>query len=255
MPIICPICSTLSGNYNIKLKNTKFSIYKCSNCGLEYTNPIPSDKELEYFYGNYLDIRANKNIVIKNAENNLKHLYDLGISTESRILDFGCGEGHFVRIAGKYCYGIELSNQGERIYNNIDELPIKEFDCVTLWGVLEHLNNIKSTMDSLIAKLKRGGLIVITTVDAEGLIPYYYKPPEHLTYWTKKSLEILAQYLNCEIVEYKPYFMQQYSEIYLDRLFSRTPNEYKNKLLEVKDLLPSIVTVPTNELFAIIKKK
>jgi 2-polyprenyl-3-methyl-5-hydroxy-6-metoxy-1,4-benzoquinol methylase len=162
----------------------------------------------------------------------------------------------FCWIAGKNCYGIELNNNNkERIYNNLDELPIKEFDCITLWGVLEHLNDIKPIMSKLINKLKSNGLLVITTVDAEGVIPYYYKPPEHLTYWTKKSLEKLAEYLNAEIIEYKPYFMEQLSDIYLDRLFSRTPEKYKNKMLEMKNLLPKIIEIPTNELFTVIRKK
>ena len=69
MLIVCPICSTPAGSYNIELKNMKFYIFKCSNCGLEYTNPIPSDMELKYFYSNYSDIRANKDIVIRNAKN------------------------------------------------------------------------------------------------------------------------------------------------------------------------------------------
>jgi SAM-dependent methyltransferase len=256
MLISCPICLTLSGDYNIKIKDMNFSIYKCSSCGLEYTNPIPSNKDLENFYRDYSDIRANEDIVKINAINNLNKLYSLGISSDSYILDFGSGGGEFVEIAGKNCYGIELNNNNkERIYNNLDELPIKEFDCITLWGVLEHLNDIKPIMSKLINKLKSNGLLVITTVDAEGVIPYYYKPPEHLTYWTKKSLEKLAEYLNAEIIEYKPYFMEQLSDIYLDRLFSRTPEKYKNKMLEMKNLLPKIIEIPTNELFTVIRKK
>ncbi len=93
MSISCPICLTLSGDYNIKIKDMNFSIYKCSNCGLEYTNPIPSNKDLEKFYSDYSDIRANKDIVKINAINNLNKLYSLGISSNSYILDFGSGGG------------------------------------------------------------------------------------------------------------------------------------------------------------------
>lgn len=59
-----------------------------------------------------------------------------------------------------------------------------------------------------------------------------------------KSLEILAEYLNTEIIEYEQYFMEQLSEIYLDRLLSRTPEEYKNKIMETKDLLPDVIKIP-----------
>ena len=49
--------------------------------------------------------------------------------------------------------------------------------------------------------------------------------------------------------------MEQLSDIYLDRLFSRTPEKYKNKMLEMKNLLPKIIEIPTNELFTVIRKK
>ena len=61
--------------------------------------------------------------------------------------------------------------------------------------------------------------------------------------------------MNTEIIEYEQYFMEQLSEIYLDRLLSRTPEEYKNKIMETKDLLPDIIKIPTNELFIVMRKK
>lgn len=254
MKIVCPVCTSEAGSYNIKAN--EFSIYKCTNCGLEYTYPIPTDEELNDFYSTYQDIRADSIIVRKNAKNNLDKLLNYGFDENSLILDFGCGKGEFVEIVGDNCNGIELgSSSHKRIFNNLKDLPFDKFDFITLWGVLEHINSIKDIMRELSKYLKEDGFFIITTVDAEGNIPYYYKPPEHLTYWTKNSLNILAEYLNCTIVEISEYNMQQFSHIYLDRLLSRTPDEYSNRIINSTEALPEIINVPTNELFAVFKKK
>lgn len=253
MQINCPICKEKASNYNVPVE--KYAIYKCPKCGLEYTYPIPTDSQLEEFYSSYFDIRADSTIVNLNATNNLKALSNYGIDNKSIILDFGCGNGEFVNIAGQNCYGIELGKSNHcRIFNSFDYLPIKQYDCITLWGVLEHLNNISEIMKNVSNHLKSNGIIVITTVDAEGNIPYYYKPPEHLTYWTKESLNILASTLNCQIEEFKPYYMNQLSEVYLNRLFSRTPTKYANIISANEHDLPNIIKVPTNEFFAVLRK-
>lgn len=251
----CLICKESRGSYYQEVNSDlDIKIYKCSNCGLEYTIPVPTDQEINDFYRNYKDIRAKKNIVIENSKNNLDFLKkDYGLTDNSLIIDFGCGDGDFVEVAGENCYGIDLKESSNpRIYDNLNKLPVNQFDYITLWGVLEHINDIKTIMQELIKYLKPDGHIVITTVNAEGDIPYYYKPPEHLTYWTKKSLTVLSEMLNCELLVYEEYFMKQYGDVYLDRLLSRTPTELKELIInDVK--LPEIVTIPTNEVLSVFK--
>lgn len=254
---MCPICFTESGNYSV-IVDTVYRVYKCSGCGLEYTVPNPSDQVLQDFYSNYHDVRADATIVQRNARRNLKKLEDLGIAPDALILDFGCGKGEFVDIAGEHCFGIELNpdNTHSRIKASFEALPYRSFDAITLWGVLEHLNAIVPTLKTLRSHLDTDGLMAITTVNAEGVIPYYHKPPEHLTYWTRQSFEKLAATLDMDIVLYEPYQMEQYAAIYLDRLLSRTPASYRDGILTHSlRVLPEIVEVPTNEIFVVMKPK
>jgi SAM-dependent methyltransferase len=220
--------------------------------------PIPSDLDLIDFYNDYNDIRANTNVVKKNALRNLDLISKyVNITPSTLLLDFGCGNGEFVKIYGENCYGVELSNKNKhnRIVNHLIDLSIDKFDCITLFGVLEHLNSVKETMLNVGKYLKKDGCLVITTVDAESLIPYYYKPPEHLTYWTYRSFQELATLLKLEIIYYEPYKMVQYGDIYLDRLLARTPNELKEIVLnKVHNSFPEFVEIPTNEVFVIMKK-
>ncbi len=249
----CPVCNAPSSGYRRQI-NDIYSVLKCGNCGLEYTDPLPTREQLEIFYTNYQDIRADAKVVIMNAKKNLKHLSArYGLSNSSRILDFGCGVGLFVNIAGQNCVGVDpFYADGQRILADIQDLNESQFDFITLWGALEHLADPLNSINKLAMKLVNGGLIALTTIDAEGIIPYYYKPPEHLTYWTHAAFNLLASNCGLELIEYKPYKMLQLGSVYLDRLLSRTPQNYK-KYFQLK--LPEVVLVPTNEIFVVYKKK
>ena len=248
--VFCPICSTRSGTYCIRIK--EFHIYKCANCGLEHTYPKPSLAQLQAFYSTYTDIRAASDVVILNAKRNLQLLCEFGYKENKTLLDFGTGDAAFVDIAGNNCFGVDFKPTNKtRVFVNLTDLPIKNYDFITLWGVLEHLANPMETLLELTKFRKQNGIIAITTVDAEGAIPYYYKPVEHLTYWTKSSFENLFEKAGIKLIEYKPYKMLQRSEIYVDRLLSRTPNEFKLAFNGSKSALPEYIEVPTNEVFVV----
>ena len=171
------------------------------------------------------------------------------------MLDFGTGDASFVRLAGPNCYGVDFKDSGvARVYQRLSDLPVTSFDFISLWGVLEHLNNPVATIRELAPMLKPGGKMIITTVDAEGLIPYYYKPVEHLTYWTHKAFNILLEQCDLKLVEHRPYMMVQKSAIYLDRLLSRTPANYRSAFQATLASLPEYVEVPTNEIFVVAEK-
>jgi len=248
--VSCPICTTLSGTYYIPIK--EFRIYKCASCGLEHTFPKPSLAQLQAFYSTYTDIRAASEVVILNAKRNLQLLEKFGYKESKILLDFGTGNADFIDIAGNNCFGVDFKSTSKaRVYSNLIDLPIKKYDFITLWGVLEHLASPMETLLELRDFLKPNGIIAITTVDAEGAIPYYYKPVEHLTYWTRHSFENLFDKAEIVLIEYKPYEMLQRSEIYVDRLLSRTPNEFKQAFDCSKSSLPEYIEVPTNEVFVV----
>jgi len=247
----CYVCQSPAGRYAQSV-NDGYSIIKCSECGLEYTCPVPSATTLQAFYDQYHDIRADPRIVEANARGHLQALEKYGWTDASRTLDFGCGRGIFVQIAGSDCYGVEWGPvDNPRIRRTLDEFGDTVWNFITLWGVLEHLADPKQTMGQLIARLRHQGILALTTVDAESLIPYYYKPPEHLTYWTRSAFDVLSRDFGLEIIDYQPYHMVQLANVYVPRLLSRTPEEYRQRF---SHQLPEMVTVPTNEVRVVMRK-
>ena len=251
-PPSCYVCGQPAGWYRQRVNNT-YTIVKCARCGLEYTSPVPTARKLKSFYADYKDIRAERKIVELNAQEHLKLLKKYGWSTAAKTLDFGAGTGVFVETAGKNCYGVELQYHLQpRIKQSLIELSGILWDFITLWGVLEHLPQPMETVSQLVKRLKPSGILVLTTVDAEGTIPYYYKPPEHLSYWTREAFAILVKKYELKIIEYEPFQMFQLGSIYAERLLSRIPSKYCRR---ISSNLQEVVFVPTNEIRVAMRRK
>jgi cyclopropane fatty-acyl-phospholipid synthase-like methyltransferase len=68
---------------------------------------MPSKDDLNSFYFDYFDIRADQKVVELNSKRNLLLLKNLGMESEDSVLDFGSGSGTFVHSAGVNCFGYE----------------------------------------------------------------------------------------------------------------------------------------------------
>lgn len=244
--MVCPACSYTAEKGKITSK-LSYDIFRCNNCGLEFVHPMPSPEQMDRFYRDYFNFRAEITVVEKNALRNIDHLKKFGLTSKSRLLDFGCGENAFVR-EGKtknwfgYDYYQKPNEQG------ISEYSGQNWDFITLWGVLEHLVNPRDQIQMLAGSLNTRGILALTTVTTESTIPYQFKPPEHVTYWTKKSIKVLFSAAGLSILEYKNYKMIQKADVYLKCVLRTVPEKFQKK---ISHTLPEYIEVPTNEIFVI----
>jgi len=105
-----------------------------------------------------------------------------------RVLDFGCGDGHFTRkLFGKAekIFGCDIDSKkisiNKKASKNIiyraikpdgkTHFPNEFFDCITLIGVLEHVKSEKSTIKELNRILSPGGVLFIY-VHNKGLLGF-----------------------------------------------------------------------------------
>ena len=89
---------------------------------------------------------------------------------------------------------------------------------------------------------------------ADGAPDWPHAPSEHLTYWTQNAFQRLFEQCGLPAVHSQPYTMVQASDVYLDRLLSRTPEQYRPCFAGTLDSLPDLVEVPTNEILVIAEK-
>lgn len=125
----------------------------------------------------------------------------------NKVLDIGCGPGHFVNILsqkGYNAFGIDpvkefidfaqKNQSGHFQIGTAYKLPFKnkEFDTIILKSVLEHLEDDETAMKEALRVGKR--LIVIVpqktpkVLKEKGLIYSHYQDKTHLRNYTKKSL-------------------------------------------------------------------
>lgn len=206
----CLICNSINLS---KLDGyTKYSLVKCADCGFVFMQQIPTADELEKHYSNYSYSREQylSPITIKNY-NILLDEFEKYRST-NRLLDIGCGMGFFLEQAKKRgweVYGTEYSTKAVEINRakginmlegqlNSAAFSEKEFDIITSFEVIEHINNPQEEVKHIYNLLRNGGLFYCTTPNFNSILRFYLKEdynvigyPEHLSYYTKKTLNKL----------------------------------------------------------------
>lgn len=186
------------------------NLVKCSKCSLVFGNKIPSSEDLFRYYGDYPRYTQLSPITVKRY-NELLDIFEKFRKTNN-IIDLGCSNGLFLDLAKKRgwnVYGTEYDpkciefgkNLGITIFKT-DELPATlfemEFDMVTSFEVIEHINNPNQELELIKKLLRQGGATYITTPNFNSFSRFLLQHkwnvieyPEHLTYYTSKTLHKL----------------------------------------------------------------
>ena len=135
----------------------------------------------------------------------------------TKVLDLGCGYGGFLAMCSLYGFdacGVDRSsakrenNRFSRVFAEIDEVePLAPFHALTLFEVLEHLDDPHGLVLRLSELLAPGGLLVLETPDCSGVraletLDDYRKihPLEHINGFTPETLTRFAVRLGFEPV-------------------------------------------------------
>lgn len=125
------------------------------------------------------------------------------------MLDLGCGEGSFVRLARKQRIDALGVDKSPPPYSNIIASPIEElhldkkFDVVTMFHVLEHVQNPEEILEKAKGFLKKHGVLVIEvplvgnlTEKFLGKNYFAYHDDSHLNFFSKKEIFALLTKVN-----------------------------------------------------------
>lgn len=222
----CLICNSDKIRETYVIEET--TIYKCTECGTGWWDfssfDLSTFYEEHYFdndavsdgYSNYASLHESQLI---NARKRLKRMNHY-VSNPKKILDIGCGLGYFLEATKKYGYdsaGFEMShwaanNVREHLHipvyeNDMSSIP-ENYDIITAWDVIEHVPDSHAFFNACTKLLNPEGIIVITTGDFSSLTAklsgkrwHLFNLPEHLYFFTKNSIEILAEQNNLKILK------------------------------------------------------
>jgi 2-polyprenyl-3-methyl-5-hydroxy-6-metoxy-1,4-benzoquinol methylase len=188
----------------------KHYLTKCNNCDFVFCSKVPTVEELNDYYKVYAySGELNISPVTIKSYHTLLDEFEKYRKT-NRIIDVGCGAGYFLEEAKKRgweVYGTEYSDKAVEVClaKGIDikkgklsarEFDGFEFDVITSFEVLEHINNPNEEIEEFNKLLRKGGLFYCTTPNFNCLLRYYFKSdysiityPEHLSYYTKSTLK------------------------------------------------------------------
>jgi SAM-dependent methyltransferase len=229
----CTFCHTLiDTSEGVVFKRPHNSLIRCRVCRSLVSTSLPTEAEIlsahraEY----YNDARiASGNeaeddseylhlAVIRDAMRRFPNLAVRG----ARLLDFGCGLGHFLKTANRmgYCAsGVEFCAPAADlaratalvpVYSSIHDIdPNEQFDIITCFSVVEHLIDPECALQQLICRLSSTGFIEITVPNTRsiGLALRREKwfnivNPTHLSIPSRRGLSLMLrrQGLHCRRV-------------------------------------------------------
>lgn len=204
----------------------KYSFLECGDCGTVQVFPWPSLAELSAFYADYgkdTHYAKKKDRKISRAKNRIKRFYKK--APGKKLLDVGCNFGFSVKAAldlGLDAYGIDIDPPAIAIANQsfgegrFESITVEDYatrgekaDMIYTSEVAEHVPDPDSYVRAMSKILNTGGYLFLTTPDASHwAVPKVFtqwkevKPPEHITYYSRKGLKTLLARHGLDVVKF-----------------------------------------------------
>jgi 2-polyprenyl-3-methyl-5-hydroxy-6-metoxy-1,4-benzoquinol methylase len=203
------------------------TIVECLNCGLVYANPRFDSGEMLAKYEAvedplYVEEREGRVLTFERHLRPLEKIAPPGGGR--RLLDVGCHVGVFVEIAARHgwdAWGVEPSHwaavQAQQAGLQVVEGTMGTagfddafFDVITMWDVIEHLEQPSAEVSQAYRLLKPGGMLVAHTMDLDSLFArlmgrrWPWLMEMHLYYFTRRTLAMLMEKADFEVLGVKP---------------------------------------------------
>jgi SAM-dependent methyltransferase len=222
----CPLCGSAAGKTIVR-DWREYKLYDCPDCGAGFCDPFKNPGP-EYY-------REKKDIYstdVSETTDPTTFEYDEALARLSRelkpgaeMLDVGCGAGGFLhkaRAAGYRVTGLDFNparvNALKARGFDVFEGGLPEFaagrapgfvDAVTIFQVLEHLDDPAAWLNAAKGLLKPGGLLIVAVPNRERAFDPFQgpgmdeidNPPHHLTRWNSTALTGLLSRSGLNVVE------------------------------------------------------
>ena len=222
----CPLCGgeALQPLFTCKdhsASGETFPLQRCSACGFTFTQGIPDESEIGPYYDfpEYVSHSdTSKGIVFKlyHAARSLmlrskrRTVCQAAGRTSGRLLDYGAGTGYFAHAmqrGGWQVTAVEKSESarafgqqhfglGMKPEDDFYRMAPDQFDAVTLWHVMEHVQPLDRLWTRLSEVLTSRGTLIVAVPNAVSADALYYKEmwaawdvPRHLWHFTPDTME------------------------------------------------------------------
>ena len=198
----CPFCNGNAARAHwyptTSFAGKTFTYVDCQACRLVYVDPIPTAADLSQMYrpdyqaGVNTSLLSSPHVLVGGLRFSYAEQFRLVREQDPRahILDFGCGDGHFVANAlaqGFPVTGVEFNRDQVQLlasampdadFLTVDDFfaGSRSFPVVRLSNVLEHLTDVQATSRALVDKLAPGGMLLIEgPLEANANVAYFVR--------------------------------------------------------------------------------
>lgn len=252
----------------------------CSECGLIYQNPRPSQDSLVRFFSSegftsakdahrqdgqiagYYDYLRDEPFRFKLAKSRLNKLERLFPGKKPlRILKIACGTGTFLKVArdnGHEAMGVDVSDIFVRFGRERYDVPLlhgrfedvdlegRQFDAILLFGAINNLVEIRTVFDKAKTHLAPGGIFAFNYIDIDNFLARLQKEkfwlyrPPAIYQFTRRQIPVMLAHFGWRLVEHSS--DSQYTS--LSKLFGFLGWKPLWRLMEILRLHYAVVRIP-----------
>jgi 2-polyprenyl-3-methyl-5-hydroxy-6-metoxy-1,4-benzoquinol methylase len=233
------------------LAGAKWTLVRCRSCSLKFHRSVLSPEWNERRFSRWMSAEAIKAFELAERsistfdraasfaehvvriESMLRDSHPAG--ERRKILDFGCGNGEFLGLCAAFgmdAHGVDRSTarRGNASHVTVhaeleDAARHGPFDTITLFEVLEHVDDPAAVLKALRELLNTNGLLVLETpnclgVDGIATVADYraIHPLEHINAFEPATLRAFAERVGFRCVERKSVFVTASPKAALRRL-------------------------------------
>ena len=222
-----------------------FEVMKNEKYDMLVTSPIPVNLSDYYKSDDYISHTDSKKTLFDKVYQQVKNytlqkkvtLLNSFASEEKTVLDIGAGTGDFLSVCKKknwQVFGVEpdfgarkiAASKQVNLRETLADFKGENFDVITMWHVLEHIENLHEHIKELKKLLKPNGTLVIAVPNFKSYDAIYYNQfwaafdvPRHLWHFSQKAIKELFLEVDMEVIKTIPmkfdsYYVSLLSEKY-----------------------------------------
>ena len=217
----------------------KERLVQCSRCGLQFVSPrLRSDLILAGYSEGSDELFVSQAAARERTFARALKLIEKHTAGRGTLLDIGTAAGSFIHAAAERGWSVSgcepnrwLCDWGRKNYG-LDikagtvfdqRYPDHAFDVVTVWDVLEHVEDPKSFLEECHRILKPGGLLVVNYPDIGSWIArlmgrrWVFLISVHLYYFTRTTMTELLRRTGFEVADIRPHVQSLEAQYVLKR--------------------------------------
>ena len=225
----CCVCENEDPKqFTLKYEKTNFAVLTCNRCDFHFIPPYYRKKIIYTQYKNEEVTKAVRsgNNWVKIQRHKLRFKFIQKYIKSGSLFDLGAGWGHFMLAGKELGYdvsGIEISQQPYEYCVNDLKLQVehidffemdtaKQYDIITLWDVLEHIDKADTFVAKCAQHTKQNGYLFLQVPQIDSYFAKKHKDKwkmmglDHVNYFSKKTITQLLEKHGYEVLEIKSSF-------------------------------------------------